>query len=80
MKSITHVLNKNYATFNKIAFVKIKNALFAKDKAPSEAAHTNWVFHYSHPASGILTLEEPGNRIRSWYPVAQDIHDSSQLQ
>ena len=41
MKSITHVLNKNYATFNKITFVKIKNALFVKDKAPSEAVHTN---------------------------------------
>ena len=39
-----------------------------------------WAFHYSLPASGILTLEEPGNRIRSWYPITQDIHDSSQLQ
>lgn len=36
IKSITHVLSKNYIIFNKLMLVKIKNALFAEDKVPSE--------------------------------------------
>lgn len=52
IKSITHVLSKNYIIFNKRMLVKIKNALFAEDKAPSErqSMPTVWPFQYSRPA------------------------------
>lgn len=79
---ITHILNKDCIIFNKIKFVKIKNALCDKDKAPSEAVYANRLTFALqlpclwHPPP----LEEPENRIRGWYPTGQDTHDSSQLQ